>query len=303
MRGMTQDSAGRIDEPADLHMHSDRSDGTEPPRQVVRSAAAHGVRTFALTDHDTTAGWAEAAEAAGELGMTMLPGAELSTRLGWRSVHLLAYLFDPADEALVAQMDRVRDDRIGRAERIVEGISRDYDLGWDDVLAQTGEGATVGRPHIADAMIARGIVADRSEAFAGILHPAGGYYVPHYAPDVFEAISRVRAAGGVPVIAHPATAGRSGMIPRRTLHDLVDAGLAGFELDHRENTDSGRAVLREIIAAHDLIATGSSDYHGMGKPNLPGENTTTAAMVERIIAAGSGSSAVFGGRPAAAADR
>jgi predicted metal-dependent phosphoesterase TrpH len=298
---MTQVSAGRIDEPADLHLHSDRSDGTEPPREVVRSAHAHGVRTLALTDHDTTSGWAEAGEAVQELGMTLLPGAELSTRLGWRSVHLLAYLFDPAHEALLAQMERVRDDRLGRAERIVAGISRDHDLEWDDVLAQTGVGATVGRPHIADALIARGIVADRAEAFAGILDPASGYYVPHYAPDTFDAIALVRAAGGVPVIAHPATAGRSGMIPRRTLHDLVDAGLAGFEIDHRENTGSGRAVLREIIADRDLIATGSSDYHGLGKPNLPGENTTPAAMVERIIAAGSGSRPVFGGHSASPA--
>ncbi|MDN3309679.1 PHP domain-containing protein [Microbacterium oryzae] len=286
---MDEAGAPRVEEPADLHLHSNRSDGTEPPADVARSAHAHGVRTVALTDHDTTAGWAEAADAAVSLGMTFLPGAELSTRLGGRSVHLLAYLFDPDEANLRAQMDDVRGDRMGRAERIVANISRDYDLGWDDVVAQTRTGATVGRPHIADALVAAGIVADRGEAFAGILHPREGYYVPHEAPDVFAAIALVRQAGGVPVMAHPATSSRSGMIPLPTLHDLVDAGLAGFEIDHRENTPSGRRVLQKLVAERDLIATGSSDYHGLGKPNLPGENTTPAAMVERIIAAGVGS--------------
>ncbi|GAA4767209.1 PHP domain-containing protein [Microbacterium gilvum] len=290
---MDQGRMRDVDEPADLHLHSTRSDGTEPPAEVIASAHAHGVRTAALTDHDTTAGWAEAAEAAASLGMSFLPGAELSTRLGWRSVHLLAYLFDPDDTALRTQMDEVRGDRVGRAERIVENLSRDYDLRWADVVAQTREGATVGRPHIADALVARGIVADRGEAFAGILHPREGYYVPHEAPDVFAAISVVRAAGGVPVMAHPATVSRAGMIPVSTLHDLVDAGLAGFEVDHRENTADGRAALLHLVAERDLIATGSSDYHGLGKPNLPGENTTPAAMVRRIIAAGSGSRPVI----------
>ncbi|MGW9111955.1 PHP domain-containing protein [Microbacterium sp. NPDC055683] len=290
---MDQGRMRDVDEPADLHLHSTRSDGTEPPAEVIASAHAHGVRTAALTDHDTTAGWAEAAEAAASLGMSFLPGAELSTRLGWRSVHLLAYLFDPDDAALRTQMDEVRGDRVGRAERIVENLSRDYDLRWADVVAQTREGATVGRPHIADALVARGIVADRGEAFAGILHPREGYYVPHEAPDVFAAISVVRAAGGVPVMAHPATVSRAGMIPVSTLHDLVDAGLAGFEVDHRENTADGRAALLRLVAERDLIATGSSDYHGLGKPNLPGENTTPAAMVRRIIAAGSGSRPVI----------
>lgn len=278
--------------PSDLHLHSSRSDGTETPDAVMHSAHSFGLRTVALTDHDTTAGWAQAAPAAASLGMTFLPGMELSTQHGRRSVHLLAYLFDPEDAALGAEMTRIRDDRLGRAERIVARISRDYDLTWEDVLAQTTRHATVGRPHIADALVARGIVADRSAAFAGILHPRAGYYEAHYAPDPVRAVELVVAAGGVPIIAHPTPAGRGRMLPIPVIEELIAHGLAGFELDHRENTEAGKQTLRELVRRHDLIVTGSSDYHGAGKPNRPGENTTSDEMVARIIERGTGSAPV-----------
>lgn len=274
--------------PADLHLHSNHSDGTESPAEVVGQAHAHGVRTLALTDHDRTTGWDEAGDAAVALGMTFLPGMELSAKHEWRSVHVLGYLFDPGDEALRAETQRIRDDRIGRAGRIVRSIGRDYDLGWDDVLAQTAADATVGRPHIADALIARGIVRDRTEAFDGILHPREGYYEPHYAPDPLTAVRLITQAGGVAVIAHPAT-GRDRMMPVPFIERLVAAGLGGLEIDHRENTESGRRALREIAATHDLIVTGSSDYHGSGKPNRPGENITAPAQVARIIERATGS--------------
>ncbi len=278
--------------PADLHLHSTYSDGTETPADVMRSVHSAGLRTVALTDHDTTAGWAEAASAAVSLGMTLLPGMELSAQHGWRSVHLLAYLFDPEDAALLAETTRIREDRMGRAERIVANIGRDYDLTWDDVLAQTTEDATVGRPHIADALVARGIVADRSDAFATVLHPRQGYYESHYAPDPVTAVDLVVAAGGVPIIAHPTPAGRDRMMPVPVLEELIAHGLAGFEIDHRENTESGKKVLRDLARRHDLIVTGSSDYHGAGKPNRPGENTTSDEMVARIIERAHGSAPV-----------
>ena len=264
-------------------MHSNHSDGTQSPAEVVRQAHAHGVRTLALTDHDRTTGWDEAAEASAALGMTFIPGMELSAKHEWRSVHVLGYLFDPLDADLVAETDRIRGDRIGRAERIVRSIGRDYDLDWDDVLAQTTLDATVGRPHIADALIARGIVRDRTEAFDGILHPREGYYEPHYAPDPLTAVRLITGAGGVPIIAHPVTAGRDRMMPVSFIERLIDAGLGGFEIDHRENTEAGKRTLRALAASHDLIVTGSSDYHGAGKPNLPGENTTSDEMVQRLI--------------------
>lgn len=275
--------------PADLHLHSNHSDGTEAPGEVMRQAHRHGVRTAALTDHDRTTGWTEAGEAAVALGMTFLPGMELSAKHEWRSVHVLGYLFDPDDAALRAETDRIRNDRIGRAERIVRNIGRDYDLHWDDVLAQTTLDATVGRPHIADALVARGIVRDRGEAFDGILHPREGYYEPHYAPDPLTAVRLITQAGGVAIIAHPVTAGRDRMMPVPYIERLIDAGLAGFEVDHRENTTAGKKLLRELAERHGLIVTGSSDYHGTGKPNVPGENTTAEDMVARIIDRASGS--------------
>ncbi|MCT9820447.1 PHP domain-containing protein [Microbacterium sp. W1N] len=283
--------SARVSGPCDLHLHSDHSDGTEPPAAVVAAAHRHGLRTMALTDHDTTAGWAEAAEATVSLGMTFLPGMELSARHEWRSVHVLAYLFDPDDAALRALTDRIRSSRLTRAQEMASRIGRDYAVSWDDILAQTAVGATVGRPHIADALVAGGIVADRGEAFAGILHPSGDYYVDLYAPDPVTAVAAVAEAGGVPIIAHPA--GRAGLLPVGLLRRMIDAGLGGFELGHRENRPEQVAVLREIVERHDLIVTGSSDYHGAGKPNLPGEFTTDVAMVERIIAAAHGSAPVF----------
>lgn len=286
---MTKHASERFQGPSDLHLHSNHSDGTESPEQVVRQAHAHGLHTVALTDHDRTTGWDEAARMATHLGMTFIPGMELSSKFEWRSVHVLGYLFDPEDAALRAETDRIRTDRVGRAERIVHNIGRDYDLSWDDVLAQTTTDATVGRPHIADALVARGIVRDRGEAFDGILHPREGYYEPHYAPDPLTAVRHIAGAGGVPIIAHPATAGRDRLLPLSLIERLIDAGLAGFEIDHRENTEDGKRMLRRIAADHDLIVTGSSDYHGSGKPNRPGENTTSDEMVARLIARGTGS--------------
>ncbi|MEV8250774.1 PHP domain-containing protein [Microbacterium sp. NPDC076768] len=280
-------SSHRFTGPADLHLHSNHSDGTESPAEVVAQAHAYGVRTLALTDHDRSTGWVEAGDAAVERGMTFIPGMELSAKHEWRSVHVLGYLFDPTNEALKAETDRIRGDRIGRAERIVRNIGKDYDLNWEDVLAQTTLDATVGRPHIADALVARGIVRDRTAAFDGILHPREGYYEPHYAPDPLTAVRLVTEAGGVAIIAHPVT-GRDRMMPVPYIEQLIAAGLAGFEIDHRENTEDGKRILRQIVSQHDLIVTGSSDYHGSGKPNRPAENTTSEAMVERLLARGSG---------------
>jgi len=283
--------ARRFEGPSDLHLHSIHSDGTESAAQVMAAAHRHGLRTAALTDHDTTSGWADAAEAAASLGMTFIPGMELSAKYEWRSVHVLAYLIDPDDMPLREMTDRIRTSRLERARTMADRIGRDYDLHWDDIVAQTSDGATVGRPHIADALVAKGHVRDRTEAFSQILSPRGDYYVALYAPDPVLAVEVVAGAGGVPIIAHPA--GRAGLLPKALMERMLAAGLAGFELGHRENLESGVRTLRRISKERDLIVTGSSDYHGLGKPNQPGEHTTSDDMVERIIERATGSAPVY----------
>ncbi|MFK4728136.1 PHP domain-containing protein [Agromyces mediolanus] len=277
---------------ADLHVHSTVSDGTGAPAQLLVEAADAGLQAIALTDHDSTAGWAAAAAAVPSTGVALIPGLELSTREGYHSVHMLGYLVDPDDAALVAETRRIRESRLTRAEQIVRRISRDYPLTWDDVLAHSAEGATIGRPHIADALVARGHAPDRSAAFAGILHPRSGYAEPHYAPDPITGIRLIREAGGVPVLAHPGTRGSDAVIAPGRLAQLVQAGLFGLEVDHPENDPAALPRLRELAARFDLAITGSSDYHGEGKPNRLGEQRTAPEVVARLIAEGRGSSPV-----------
>jgi len=273
---------------ADLHTHSNLSDGTTSPSQLVHAAAAAGLDVVALTDHDTTAGWSEASAAAAEVGIGFVPGMEISTRTpdqyGDRvPVHLLAYWFDPDDAALCAEAERARRSRAERARAMTELVAADYLITWEQVRAQVRDGATVGRPHIAGALVAAGHATDRPDAFARILRDPR-YRVHHYATDTATAIALVGAAGGVPVIAHPG-AGRGYTITETMLRAFVDAGLAGIEVDHRENPPPVRARLRAFAAAHDLIVTGSSDYHGTGKPNRLGEHLTDPGALDRITAA------------------
>jgi len=270
----------------DLHTHSVASDGTERPAEVIASAAAAGLDVVALTDHDSTRGWEEAEQAARRLGIALVRGAELSCRLHGRSVHLLSYLHDPQTPALLDEAEQVRIARLDRARRIVDLLSEDMALTWDDVLAQTGDEATVGRPHIADALVARGHVPDRSAAFTHLLATGSPYWVPHYAPDAADAIRLVLAAGGVPVLAHPGAAQRDRPVSDEEIEALVAAGLAGLEVDHRDNDDAQRARLRATARRHGLLETGSSDYHGAGKPNLLGENLTTAEVLAEITERG-----------------
>jgi len=269
----------------DLHTHSSRSDGTDAPAELLRQAVEGGLTTLAITDHDTTAGWEEAAEAAAHHGVALVRGAELSTRHRGRSVHLLAYLFDPADQALAEEMRRMREDRVPRLRRIVEHMAEDgFAVTWEDVLAQVEEGAALGRPHLADALVANGLAVDRNEVFTRWLHNGSAYYEPHYAVDTTEAVRLVRTAGGVPVVAHPFATQRQRALDADDVAQLVDAGLVGIEVDHRDHDDDGRAFARKLAARHDLVPTGSSDFHGDGKTNRLGENTTSPESLERIEA-------------------
>lgn len=270
----------------DLHTHSYASDGTDAPGQVVRDAAAAGLDVVGLTDHDTVRGWDEAARAAREHGIALVRGIEASCSALRISVHLLGYLLQPDHPALLAQTEGARRARHERARRIVERVARDYQITWEDVLAQLGPEATVGRPHIADALVARGHVPDRSTAFELLLSTRGRYYVPYAAPDAIAMVRAVRAAGGVPVLAHPRAAVRGRVVPVDVIEAMADAGLAGLEVDHRDHGGEERRALRDLADGLGLLVTGSSDYHGSGKPNRLGENLTDPDVLAEIEAQG-----------------
>ncbi|MBB2922696.1 PHP domain-containing protein [Cellulomonas cellasea] len=266
----------------DLHTHSTASDGTEPPAEVVASAARAGLDVVALTDHDTTAGWAAAERAAHEHGVALVRGTEVSARARGVSVHLLAYLQDPTHPALVAELERTRAARDGRARAMVDLIAADHPLTWEDVLEHTSPGTVVGRPHIADALVRLGVVASRDAAFVELLRSDGPYHVPHYAPSAVAAVRAVRAAGGVPVFAHPGADGRGRVVSDDVFDELADAGLAGLEVHHRDHTPAQRERLTRIAERLGLLVTGSSDYHGAGKANLLGENLTQPSVLADI---------------------
>nr|WP_231703443.1 PHP domain-containing protein [Arthrobacter sp. zg-Y179] len=276
-----------------MHTHSCVSDGTEQPADVIASAAKAGLDAIALTDHDTTAGWADAAAAAQEHGITFVPGMEVSCRSSEGiSVHVLSYLHDPAHPGLLEEIARSRAARVTRAELMVQRLAEDFPIDWDSVQEQVAPGATIGRPHIADALVAAGVVPNRSAAFSGILTARSPYFVAHYAPDPARAVELVRQAGGVPVFAHPVASSRGRVVGEETFTEMIDAGLLGVEVNHRDNPEQGREWLRRLAKDNDLLVTGSSDYHGTGKPNLLGEFTTEPAVLERIAALGTGAAVV-----------
>lgn len=265
----------------------------------MRGALEAGLDVVALTDHDSLGGISDAADAVAGTGMTLIPGIELSAQViddhpGAipRSVHVLGYLVDPDNADLDAEMARIRSHRGDRLRLMVEAISADFDITWESVSAGIAPGATPGRPHIAQALINAGYYPDTDRAFAGPLRAGGPYHVPHYAPRLHRALELITGAGGVAVLAHPHTDARSGALDHTgDLADIVagyqqfvNSGLAGLEIDHRENTDAGKALLHEVATRLGLIVTGSSDYHGDRKLNRLGENTTSEANYEELLA-------------------
>ena len=265
----------------DLHVHSSASDGTDPPAEVVRRAAAASLDVVALTDHDTVAGVAAARDALPP-GLTLVPGMELSCLLDSRSIHLLAYLFDPDDPALSAETELIRDDRIHRAKAMVARLA---ELGapvtWDQVT-WIADGAVVGRPHIARAMAEAGVVATPADAFtAEWIGDGGRAHVGRYAPDPARAVALVRAAGGVPVLAHPRSPGYE--IDDEVITRLAAVGLAGLEVFHPDHDDPERARLTALATSLGLAVTGGSDDHGSFNGNGLGAETTPPEEYERLL--------------------
>jgi len=266
----------------DLHTHSSASDGTQPPAEVISSAAERGLDVVALTDHDSTAGWDEAAAAAEHHGISLVRGIEISCKRQGISIHLLGYLQDPSAPGLLGEQERSRNSRQTRAQRIVDLLSRDLPLRWDDVLEHIDPGATIGRPHIADALVAKGIVPSREVAFRDYLYDGSPYYASHYAPDPVRAVRLVGEAGGVAVMAHPFASKRGRVVDDSVIEAMAAAGLAGLEVHHRDHDPEQVRHGIELAASLDLFVTGSSDYHGAGKPNRLGENTTDPTVLQRI---------------------
>lgn len=267
----------------DLHTHSNKSDGTMSPTELVQHAIINGVTVLGLTDHDTTAGWEEATACVrGEFQLAL--GAEISClTTDHKSVHMLGLLFDRAYRPLQEALEASRDDRIPRMKRMIELMAADgIRITFSEVLEHQPEGATLGRPHLADTLVAKGIVKNRDQAFAEYLSNDSKYYVSHIAPTPSEAIKLIREAGGVAVIAHPYASMRDRAMNAQTFKELKDSGLNGIEVDHRDHSVEERVNLRNIAKELDLVVTGSSDFHGTGKLNLIGENVTSPEHWERL---------------------
>jgi predicted metal-dependent phosphoesterase TrpH len=270
----------------DLHTHSDRSDGTESPAEVVEAAHRAHVDVLGLTDHDTAEGWAEAAARARRVGVVVVPGIEISCRYAGHGVHLLAYLPDPAYPPRVEELNRILDGRRSRLPATLaklRGLGIDIDA--DDVRRAAGGAVALGRPHVADALVAKGAVQDRKEAFDTFLGTGGPAYVDRYAADLVTMIGTVSAAGGVTVLAHPwASRQRHEALDEAGLGRIAESGLAGVEVDHQDHDPRTREELRAIARDLGLVVTGSSDYHGAGKRDHElGCNTTSEADYERLV--------------------
>ena len=269
----------------DLHTHSNFSDGTDSPAQLINKALATGITTIALTDHDSVAGIAQA-QSALRPGISLVAGAEISCQTDdGISVHMLGLLFDLEDKDLISTMEKTRENRHGRMQRIIERLNEaGIEISIQDVLAELAQGATLGRPHLADALIKKGVVNSRDEAFSQMLHNKSKFYVAHYSPKPVEAIKLIKAAGGVAIIAHPMASHRGRTISIETFGDLIEAGLDAIEVDHRDHSPDEKNALIQLARDNNLVMTGASDYHGNGKLNLLGEYTTDPAQWERLEA-------------------
>ena len=274
----------------DLHTHSNASDGTDSPSQLIDKAISKGLDVIALTDHDTVAGWDEAISSLknheSNSKLELVLGSEVSCQdSDGTSIHMLGLLFDPNFTPLIEEFEKTRENRVTRMSRIISRLNEaGIEITIEEVNAQKRGDATLGRPHLADALVARGHVASREEAFNVFLHNGSKFYINHYSPAPEVAIQLIKQAGGVAVIAHP-LASRSGRkIDLETLERLIKAGLDGIEVDHRDHNDMERSELMRLAIEHDLVVTGSSDYHGTGKLNQLAEFTTHPQQWERLEA-------------------
>ncbi|MBJ8343597.1 PHP domain-containing protein [Antrihabitans sp. YC2-6] len=277
----------------DLHTHSTASDGTDTPAELLRNAAAAGLDVVAITDHDNTAGWSEAEATHAELGrMLLVRGMEMSCTGDGEDgepvpVHLLAYLFDPDNEVFAAERERLRAERITRLRGMADKMAADG-LPVDPDAVMAGAGVSAGRPHLARALVAAGVVESVNEAFTRLLAHNGPYYVEKADTPLTKAVEMITAAGGVSVVAHARARKRGRLLSLDHIRRLVDSGLSGLEIEHPDHSEPDKAVLRGLAGELNLAVTGSSDYHGSNKTVRLGEFTTDPAEFERLLATATG---------------
>ncbi|MFI5056088.1 MAG: PHP domain-containing protein [Actinomycetota bacterium] len=266
----------------DLHTHSTASDGTNTIAENVALALERGLAGIAITDHDTTAGYADGAAAAEGTGLLIVPGIEFSAEYDGASLHVLAYWVDPADPALVEELRRLTDTRFRRGELMVEKLQAlGYDISFERVRAIAGDDL-IARPHIAQAMVEAGIVLTEKEAFDRFISDDGVAYVPKHALDPMEALRLIGAAGGVCVLAHPAMWKGNGAVPDDLIEGMAAAGMGGLEVDHPDHDEAQRAHYRALAGRLDLVPTGASDCHGARYGYRLGSETTPVELVDEL---------------------
>jgi predicted metal-dependent phosphoesterase TrpH len=243
----------------DLHIHSTASDGEFTPSEVVHFALEQGLAVIALTDHDTLSGVAEAQQAANGTDLEVIAGVEINSEGDWGDLHFLGYYVDPENDFLRGRLQAMRDARIGRARRMIERL-RDMGMAleWDQVQALAG-GDTIGRPHLARALIEQGYVETVREAFDRFIGNDGPAYVPRLRLTPPEVILAIRTAGGIPVIAHPVHSGAAAV---RRIPEFVGYGLRGIEVYYPHHSPEDVEMLLGLCREHGLLATGGSDFHG-----------------------------------------
>jgi predicted metal-dependent phosphoesterase TrpH len=261
----------------DLHTHTIASDGVLSPTQLVQRAEKLAVKVLAVTDHDSTDGVAEAVAAGQACGVDVIPGVEINTDVPGTEVHVLGYFVDFADPTLGIELARLRDGRIGRARRMAEKLTEmGAAVGFERILAIAGEGS-VGRPHVAQALLEAGHVASREEAFDRYIGRNSPAYVERMKFTPAQACQLIRRAGGVPVLAHPVFFDRYGAIKSpfeldTMLPDLIAAGLMGLEVYYPRYDAVTTEYLMAVIRRYQLVPTGGTDFHGLraGYPDLGG---------------------------------
>jgi predicted metal-dependent phosphoesterase TrpH len=268
----------------DLHVHTVFSDGTFTPTEAVGLAAERALDVIAITDHDTIEGLPEAFEASARLDVQIVPGVEFSTVHAGEGIHMLAYYMELEDPGFVTELDRLRDDRLTRAERMVQKLqAMGYPVSFERVKQIAG-GGTVVRPHVAQAMVEAGVVPTVKDAFSDQFIGSGGpAYVEKHAMDPIEALELIHGAGGVCVLAHPGTWRETDPVPPQLIQELIASGLDGIEALHPEHTPELEARFVSMATEAGILWTGSSDCHGtLYDPVRLGTRTTPPEQFERL---------------------